>query len=98
MQAPDSPDVTGTKRGFAENYATGSARPDEMIFPGGTLKPHWQNFVGMIDELDADELIVMRSFVGTQGFECIRRNNFRHVRGVQVGLDALSFLRNSGEI
>ena len=53
MQAENPPGVADTNRshGFAENYAVSPDRPDEMIAPDGSLRPHWREFAGMLDEL-----------------------------------------------
>ncbi len=84
MQAPNSPDLAGTNRGFAENYAIDPARPDEMISPAGGLKPHWKNFVGMLDELEAGEL--RRRW--DHALRLIRENGITHnIYGDPNGLD-----------
>lgn len=84
MMAPNSPDITGTRRSFAENYTTEPARPDEMIAPGGGIKPHWKNFAGMLDELDASEL--RRRW--DQARRLIRENGVTHnIYGDPNGLD-----------
>jgi uncharacterized circularly permuted ATP-grasp superfamily protein/uncharacterized alpha-E superfamily protein len=58
MQAPNPTDIADRngRGGFAENYAPNSARRDEMAGPDGLLRPHWQGFVSMLDELGPDEL------------------------------------------
>src|SRR5262249_1172338 len=45
-------------RGFASGYAALPAVPDEMLERDGSLRPHWQPFVSMLDELGSDELLL----------------------------------------
>src|ERR1700689_3445055 len=42
--------------GFAERYAGKSPLADEMMEPTGSLRPHWQSFVSMLDDLGPREL------------------------------------------
>ncbi len=43
-------------RGIADKYALQPACPDEMIAPDGSLRPYWQSFTSMLDELGRREL------------------------------------------
>ncbi|MGE0406792.1 MAG: circularly permuted type 2 ATP-grasp protein [Candidatus Korobacteraceae bacterium] len=62
MQAPNPPGVVDTRRplslarSYAENCAAHPARPDEMAALDGSLRPHWRQFVSMLDDLGSDEL------------------------------------------
>ena len=84
MQANNPQDVADTSRGFTRNYITDPARLDEMSSPDGALRSHWQGFVGMLDELDADEL--KRRW--DQARRLIRENGVTHnIYGDPNGLD-----------
>lgn len=41
---------------MAELYVPRLATQDEMTSPDGSVRPHWKQFVGMLDELGRDEL------------------------------------------
>lgn len=58
MQLPDQPELMDANRpqSFAENYDTDPARPDELTMADGSLRPHWRDFVTMLDELGSIEL------------------------------------------
>ena len=58
MHPPTPPDSinAGRATGFAERYAEKSPAADEMLEPNGALRPHWQPFVSMLNELGAREL------------------------------------------
>ena len=43
-------------RGFAGDYKTAPDSADEMLAADGSLRPHWQQFVGLLDELGPAEL------------------------------------------
>ena len=58
MQAPNPPEMVEGNRPqtFAGNYSGAGNLPDEMTGPDGALRPHWQGFVAMLDDLGSDEL------------------------------------------
>jgi uncharacterized circularly permuted ATP-grasp superfamily protein/uncharacterized alpha-E superfamily protein len=84
MQPPNSPDVPGTTRSFVENYTIDPACPDEMLASDISLKPHWKNFIGMIDGLGPDEL----RHRWDRARRLIRENGITHnIYGDPNGLD-----------
>ena len=60
MPGPTTPGGIETdhplRRGFADNYGIDSPFPDEMVRPDRSLRPHWREFVAMLDELKPGEL------------------------------------------
>ncbi len=60
MQPPQPPNLpappVAASRGFAMGYPAQGTIPDEMVETDGALRPHWQSFVSMLDELGPDEL------------------------------------------
>ena len=57
MQGPTIPGGIETdhplRRSFADNYGIDSPFPDEMVRPDRSLRPHWREFVSLLDELIA---------------------------------------------
>jgi uncharacterized circularly permuted ATP-grasp superfamily protein/uncharacterized alpha-E superfamily protein len=70
-------------RGLAESYVPAAADMDEMLGPGGELRPHWQKFAGMLDGLGRSEMLVRAE----QARRIIRENGVTHnVYGESDGL------------
>jgi len=68
---------------LAETYLPRTPGMDEMLGADGALRPHWQQFVGMLDQLGREE-IVARS---NQARRIIRENGVTHnVYGDSDGL------------
>src|SRR5882672_6065253 len=59
MQGPTSPGSIETdqslRRAFVDRYALDSPFPDEMMQPDRSLRPHWQEFVSILDALKPEE-------------------------------------------
>jgi uncharacterized circularly permuted ATP-grasp superfamily protein/uncharacterized alpha-E superfamily protein len=55
MQGPTIPSGVEAdhplRRGFAEGYGIDSTLPDEMVQPDRSIRPHWQQYVSLLDEL-----------------------------------------------
>ena len=55
MQGPSTPNGVETdhplRRGFADGYGIDSSLPDEMVLPDRSIRPHWQQYVALLDEL-----------------------------------------------
>jgi uncharacterized circularly permuted ATP-grasp superfamily protein/uncharacterized alpha-E superfamily protein len=88
MQGPTTPGEVETaqavRRGFAEDYAPDSPFPDEMMQPDGSLHPHWQEFVSMLDGLKPEEFRQRRDLAR----RLIHQNGVTHnVYGDPNGLD-----------
>jgi uncharacterized circularly permuted ATP-grasp superfamily protein/uncharacterized alpha-E superfamily protein len=60
MHTPTSDDILGSNRAgpqsIARGYAADSTALDEMIEADGSLRPHWRQFLSMLDELGPEEL------------------------------------------
>ncbi|MBZ5644545.1 MAG: circularly permuted type 2 ATP-grasp protein [Acidobacteriia bacterium] len=89
MQGPNPPgsaetiDVTQT-RAFANKYGLDSPFPDEMMGPDRVLRPHWQQFVSMLDALRPEEIRQRRDLAR----RLIHQNGVTHnVYGDPQGLD-----------
>ena len=52
----ESPHRPNSAPRVRRGYARKSTCPDEMIAPDGSLRPYWQPFVSMLDELGPSEL------------------------------------------
>src|SRR6202163_4652517 len=88
MQGPIPPDSIETDhtvaRGFAANYAIDPSFPDEMMQPDGSIRPYWQEFVSMLDDLRPEELRQRREHAR----RLIHENGVTHnVYGDPSGLD-----------
>lgn len=86
MHPHNPPDIVDKNRiqSFAASYAANPARPDEMIGPDGALRPHWQPFAALIDELGPDQL---RRY-WDQARRLIHENGVTHnIYGDPSGLD-----------
>jgi uncharacterized circularly permuted ATP-grasp superfamily protein/uncharacterized alpha-E superfamily protein len=88
MQGPLIPGGLETdqpaRRGFAENYGADSPFPDEMVRPDRTLRPHWREFVSLLDELNPAEFSHRRDLAR----RLIHQNGVTHnVYGDPNGLD-----------
>jgi uncharacterized circularly permuted ATP-grasp superfamily protein/uncharacterized alpha-E superfamily protein len=86
MQGPNPSGVADANppQGFAANYAANPGQPDEMTAPDGSLRPHWQGFVSMLNDLGPDE--VRRRW--DQARRLIHENGVTHnVYGDPDGLD-----------
>ncbi len=59
MQGPTSPDSIeadhALRRGFADNYGLELPFTDEMMQPDRSLRPHWKQFVSLLDGFKPDE-------------------------------------------
>jgi len=94
MQGPTTPSGIETdhplRRGFADHY--GIAYPDEMVQPDHSLRPHWQKYVSLLDELKPGEFVHRRELAR----RLIHQNGVTHnVYGDPNGLDrpwSLDFL------
>jgi len=76
--------IVSPYRGFAEGYAALEGAYDEMVEPGGALRPHWRPFVAMLDELGPDELTARWE----QARRLIHENGVTHnVYGSSTGMD-----------
>jgi len=55
MQGPTIPSGVEAdhplRRGFAEGYGIDSTLPDEMVQPDRSIRPHWLQYVSLLDEL-----------------------------------------------
>jgi uncharacterized circularly permuted ATP-grasp superfamily protein/uncharacterized alpha-E superfamily protein len=78
--------------GFAQGYAPWPESVDEMVDPGGALRPHWRSFVRLLDDLGPAELVRRWD----QARSLIHENGITHnVYGDPHGLDrpwSLDFL------
>ena len=88
MQGPTTPNSVETdhplRRGFAENYGTDSPFPDEMVLTDHSIRPHWQEFVSLLDELKPGEFSHRRELAR----RLIHQNGVTHnVYGDPNGLD-----------
>ena len=88
MQEPTSPSGIETdhslRRSFADNYGSESRLPDEMVRPDRTLRPHWREFVSLLDELKPDEFSHRRELAK----RLIHQNGVTHnIYGDPNGLD-----------
>jgi uncharacterized circularly permuted ATP-grasp superfamily protein/uncharacterized alpha-E superfamily protein len=88
MQGPTSSGGIDTqdplRRGFADNYGIDSPFPDEMVQPDRTLRPHWREFVSLMDEFQPGELDHRRDLAR----RLIHQNGVTHnVYGDPDGLD-----------
>src|SRR6202790_4897519 len=88
MQGPKTPSGVETERspqrGFADNYGSDSPFPDEMVKPDRTLRPHWREFVSLLDELPSGEFGHRRDLAR----RLIHQNGVTHnVYGDPNGLD-----------
>jgi uncharacterized circularly permuted ATP-grasp superfamily protein/uncharacterized alpha-E superfamily protein len=88
MQGPTTPGGVETdhplRRGFADNYGLDSPFPDEMVKPDRTLRPHWREFVSLLDELKPGEFGHRRDLAR----RLIHQNGVTHnVYGDPNGLD-----------
>jgi uncharacterized circularly permuted ATP-grasp superfamily protein/uncharacterized alpha-E superfamily protein len=55
--ASNTSESTGTRSGLAGQYAPRFTATDEMIEPDGSLRPHWEPFVSMMDDLGPAEVV-----------------------------------------
>jgi len=70
--------------GFSRGYSTLSGVTDEMVEPGGALRPHWGGFVRLMDELGPRE----RARRWAQARSLIHENGVTHnIYGDPDGLD-----------
>jgi uncharacterized circularly permuted ATP-grasp superfamily protein/uncharacterized alpha-E superfamily protein len=88
MHEPTPPNSVETdrtvSRGFADNYALNPSFPDEMMQPDGSIRPYWQEFVAMLDELKPEEVRRRREHAR----RLIHENGVTHnVYGDPNGLD-----------
>src|SRR5258708_5109965 len=88
MQGPTSPGGIeidhALRRAFAENYGLDSSFPDEMMQPDRTLRPHWQEFVSLLDALKPEEFRQRRDLAR----RLIHQNGVTHnVYGDPQGMD-----------
>ncbi len=88
MQGPTTPGGIETdqplRRGFADNYGIDSPFPDEMMQPDRSLRPHWREFVSLLDELKPGEFRQRRELAR----RLIHQNGVTHnVYGDPNGLD-----------
>ncbi len=88
MEGPTIPGELQTDQplhsGFADNYGIGSPFPDEMIEPDHTVRPHWREFVSLLDELEPEEFGHRRDLAR----RLIHQNGVTHnVYGDPNGLD-----------
>ena len=88
MQGPTIPGSIETersqRRGFADNYGIDSPFPDEMMRPDRSLRPHWREFVSLLDELKPEEFRQRRELAR----RLIHQNGVTHnVYGDPNGLD-----------
>jgi uncharacterized circularly permuted ATP-grasp superfamily protein/uncharacterized alpha-E superfamily protein len=88
MQGPTSPGGIETdhalRRGFGDHYGADSPLPDEMIQPDRSLRPHWREFVSLLDELKPVEFAQRRELAR----RLIHQNGVTHnVYGDPNGLD-----------
>jgi uncharacterized circularly permuted ATP-grasp superfamily protein/uncharacterized alpha-E superfamily protein len=88
MQGPIPPDSIETDhtvaRSFAGNYSIDPSFPDEMMQPDGSIRPYWQEFVSMLDDLQPEELRQRREHAR----RLIHENGVTHnVYGDPSGLD-----------
>jgi len=72
------------RRGFADNYGIDSPFPDEMVKADRSLRPHWREFVSLLDELKPEEFSHRRDLAR----RLIHQNGVTHnVYGDPNGLD-----------
>jgi uncharacterized circularly permuted ATP-grasp superfamily protein/uncharacterized alpha-E superfamily protein len=88
MPGPTTPGGIETdqplRRGFADNYGIDSPFPDEMVRPDRSLRPHWREFVSLLDELPPGEFGHRRDLAR----RLIHQNGVTHnVYGDPNGLD-----------
>ncbi len=88
MQGPTTPGGIETdlplRRGFADNYGIDSPFPDEMVKADRSLRPHWREFVSLLDELKPGEFGHRRDLAR----RLIHQNGVTHnVYGDPNGLD-----------
>src|SRR5258708_29998724 len=78
MQGPITPGGIETdhplRRGFADNYGIDSPFPDEMMQPDRSLRPHWREFVSMLDDLKPEEFRQRRGLA----WRVIHQNGVTH--------------------
>jgi uncharacterized circularly permuted ATP-grasp superfamily protein/uncharacterized alpha-E superfamily protein len=88
MQGPSTPSGVETdhplRRGFADGYGIDSALPDEMVLPDRSIRPHWQQYVSLLDELKPGQFSHGRELAR----RLIHQNGVTHnVYGDPNGLD-----------
>ena len=88
MQGPTTPGSIETdhplRRGFADNYGVDSPFHDEMVQADRSLRPHWQEFVSLLDEMKPGEFGHRRDLAR----RLIHQNGVTHnVYGDPNGLD-----------
>jgi uncharacterized circularly permuted ATP-grasp superfamily protein/uncharacterized alpha-E superfamily protein len=88
MQGPPTPTGVETdhplRRGFAEGYGIDSTLPDEMVQPDRSIRPHWQEYVSLLDELKPGQFSHGRELAR----RLIHQNGVTHnVYGDPKGLD-----------
>jgi uncharacterized circularly permuted ATP-grasp superfamily protein/uncharacterized alpha-E superfamily protein len=88
MQGPNLPDSVQTDHtaahSFAGDYAIHPSFPDEMMQPDGALRPHWREFVSLLDDLTPEEFRHRREHAR----RLIHENGVTHnVYGDPNGLD-----------
>jgi uncharacterized circularly permuted ATP-grasp superfamily protein len=60
--------------GLAAQYAPRFADIDEMVEPGGSLRPHWRAFVSLMDDMGPAEVVSSWE----QARRLIRENGITH--------------------
>jgi len=88
MQGPISPGSMkqdeALHRAFADQYELDSPFPDEMMQPDRSLRPHWQEFVSILDALKPEEFRQRRDLAR----RLIHQNGVTHnVYGDPDGMD-----------
>jgi uncharacterized circularly permuted ATP-grasp superfamily protein/uncharacterized alpha-E superfamily protein len=88
MQGPTSPDSIETdpvlRPSFADKYGLDSPFPDEMILPDRSVRPHWREFVSLLDAMKPEEFRQRRDLAR----RLIHQNGVTHnVYGDPQGLD-----------
>ena len=88
MQGPPTPTGVETdhplRRGFAEGYGIDSTLPDEMVQQDRSIRPHWQEYVSLLDELKPGQFSHGRELAR----RLIHQNGVTHnVYGDPNGLD-----------
>ena len=88
MHSPNPPESVATEhpatRRFAGTYEIDPSFPDEMMKPDGAIRPYWQEFVSLLDDLKPEELHQRREHAR----RLIHENGITHnVYGDPSGLD-----------
>jgi uncharacterized circularly permuted ATP-grasp superfamily protein/uncharacterized alpha-E superfamily protein len=88
MQGPTTPSGVEIdhplRRGFDEGYGVDANLPDEMVQPDRVIRPHWQQYVSLLDELKPGQFSHGRELAR----RLIHQNGVTHnVYGDPNGLD-----------